>query len=159
MANGTRKVITSKVAVTLLPVEETPLVGFALTHWLNQHPCNMEVVEDIVAKISKYVRGTYPAKAKIDFSEWYVGISNDPDGARTKSHKNRRNLIDLLHYKKFYAHSMSNARHIEMQLCNKWGLNNCATAGGIRPTSKWVYVYHQAQSPKALPKVSKKLKL
>ncbi len=151
MNNRANTLLKKQKPILAIPLttEFPELIGFSLNQWLVEHPFNPNVVSEIATEITKYVRGTYPPKSQANFSEWYVGISNDPDGARTASHKKSKNLIRLLHYKKFYAYSMTNARRIEMMLCEKWGLGHCSVAGGIRGTSKWVYVYHYAKSPRA----------
>jgi hypothetical protein len=121
---------------------------FKIKEWISQHPHNQEIVDNIVAEIIEYVKSHYPKKSKaIPFSDWYCGISNDPENARTAGHKNRKQISELANHKSFYAHSLSNARKIEETICKTWGLGSCAVYGGVKQNSKWVYVYNLSNSP------------
>ena len=121
---------------------------FNIKEWIGKHPHNQEIVDNLVAQITLYVKSHYPYKSKtVPFSDWYCGISNDPKNARTAGHKNRKRISELSNHQSFYAFSLSNARKIEETICKNWGLSSCAVFGGVKQNSKWVYVYNLSNSP------------
>jgi hypothetical protein len=127
---------------------DTSKQTFKIKDWILKHPHNQDVVDNLVAEITEYVKSHYPKKSKtFPFSDWYCGISNDPENARTAGHKNRKQISELKNHKAFYAYSLSNARKIEQAICTIWGLGICSIYGGVKQNSKWVYVYNLSNSP------------
>ena len=116
--------------------------------YMKLHPANMVVVARIAIEIKKYIDSyCRNAKIPIEYEEWYVGISQDPDNARTSSHKNKKSLAKLSAYNKFRAYSFSNARTVEKILCQNFDLNHCNTIGKVTKETKYCYTYHLAGSP------------
>jgi hypothetical protein len=144
MAKNSNKINVKPVATKT----EQEKKSFSPKEWTAAHPANMEIVVRVQSEMIDYMQN-YCKGQKIPFisSEWYVGISKDPDKDRTAGHKNRKKLSELVAFKSFYANSLSNARKVEETLCGLMGLSNCAVMGGILQTSKWCYAYHLVASP------------
>jgi hypothetical protein len=114
--------------------------------YMQQHPYNPKVVEKIKAEIKAHVKSCYPPNSEPKYKDWYFGIAENPDTDRVSDHKSEKKLEELKNRMKIYAHSLSNARQVEFELCNEFGLDNCKRIG--RPTigTKWVYAFDWANS-------------
>jgi hypothetical protein len=127
---------------------KSELKNFSPLDYIKEHPANPIVVKNVQKEVIEYIKSKYANKSEIIWTDWYVGISKDPDGDRTSGHKNRKKLTELKFYHKFYAHSLANARQVEVVTCADFKLNNCKTIGGVTAETKWCYVYNWSESPK-----------
>ena len=140
-------------ATAKVPIKKTVKIiakkTFSPLDYIASHPANTAVVNRIMDEIKAYITGyCQNAKIAVVFSDWYVGISQDPDNARTSGHKNRKGLTELTAYKRFGAYTLSNAREVEKSLCCDFKLNNCKTIGKVTEKTKYCYTYHLAGSPR-----------
>ena len=124
------------------------MAKFSIKKRLETHPPNRKTVDQIKEEIRVYIESKYSLIRRllgVPFDDWYVGITHDDD-ERTQGHKSSKKIKDLKHFKSWQAKSVSNARTVEMELCNEFDLDSCAVAGGITVKSKRVYVYNLAKS-------------
>jgi hypothetical protein len=115
--------------------------GFSIKEHLAKYPASIKIVLEKEKTIIKYINSFYQ-KEKPKYHEWYAGMT-DKTHHRYNAHKKVRNIDELPNYKKFYMHSMSNARSLEVKLFKKFKLGNSPTMGGIYIRSKYVYVFHE----------------
>ena len=91
-------------------------------------------------------RQDVPAESGTDIQAVLIPLcilhSKDPDKDRTKSHKIKKKIKDLDNFSSFYAHSLSNARQAEIDLCDDFDLKNCHVIGGLKKDSNYVYTYN-----------------
>lgn len=72
-------------------------------------------------------------------SDWYVGITNDPD-RREREHRNS-DYPGLEHFAYLEVDSREVAHAIEHYICKRYKTINSCTIGGARSDSKYVYVF------------------
>ena len=118
----------------------TPLEYIAL------HPHNPKVVEKIKKAIKEHVNSCYPPNSNPKYKDWYFGIAEKPDNDRVSDHLSEKELAELKDRTKKYAHSLANARQVELELCQEFGLENCKRIGQPTIKSKWVYGFDWANS-------------
>lgn len=116
--------------------------GFSINEYLKTHPENSKIVNKVKKEIIKYIDSTYKKESTPIYSEWYAGMT-DKTQNRYKAHSKTRNVNELPYYKKFYLHSMSNARKLESILYKKYKMGNTNNKGGIYIHSKYVYIFHE----------------
>lgn len=119
--------------------------GFSINEYLKSHPANNDIVIKMEKEILNYIKSTYPKGVKPDFSKWYAGVT-DKTINRYKKHTKARNVNELPFYKKFYLHSMSNARKLELMLYSNYEMGKTKNTGGIYIHSKYVYVFLEPTS-------------
>ena len=114
---------------------------------LAKHPYNPEVVKKVKKAIIEHVEACYPPGKKPRPKDWYFGIAEKPDTDRQSDHRSEKELAELKHHTKEYAYSLSNARQVELELCQEFGLEGCNRIGRPSEKTKWVYGFDRANSP------------
>lgn len=96
---------------------------------------NKEVCKKIKTEFSKFVKEN--SKKEVEFSKWYVGITNAVK-RRIAEHNVNKGKIKLFTSK--YAFSLENANEIE-KIFAKIGTANAVQKGGANTSSKYVYIF------------------
>ncbi|MBL7815777.1 MAG: hypothetical protein JNL70_12255 [Saprospiraceae bacterium] len=136
-------------------IESTQKTPFKPKEYIDAHPYNRNVVDEVKKEIVDYINSHYKENKIPVYSDWYIGISKDPDNDRTSDHKTEKNLNKLEDYKKFWAKSLANARQVESELCTELEMNHCKSLGGVTAESRWNYVYNLKKSQQTKSKKSK----
>lgn len=96
-----------------------------------------KLCEGLLGKIA----GHYPAEVTPTYSNWYVGITNNPE--------RRRGEHNVPQSRFYHVDAQTNAlaRGIERSLSNNWGLQG-GQADGSSDDSKYAYVYETTSNTK-----------
>ena len=138
----------STIKKKITPKKILKEIPFRPKEYISSHPHNDAIVKALKKEIKKHIKSNSKDPKKINYKNWYVGVSRKPNDDRTNSHKSTKKISELKYFKPFYARSLSNARKIENELCDEFNLKHCKVIGGLKKDSNRVYVYNHKNSPK-----------